>query len=449
MRSTLARILVAAAVLLFARPVAAQVFLSSEPHPEFTIAPLFVSLSVNSAVEPPPRLTIFWSIAFPPTSKQAPPPDLILLLPFAITEAKEQPGADEDMARYVTARGFTGTRQGVVPVVGRNRAEMGVGRPPQPIGNAPYVTFVRDSAERGRSRAATMLRIPWTSHLTSQDWLVGVDMVARDLIRRKPTSWYDEVFWGPRWTASVSFGDLRHTALYPLYFELRNNVVDLGKDFSMLTINLADAAHLRIDQVTPATATRQPSESRRNTEQISIPLAGGEGITPQVVRATYTYFSGSFEWRPIVISLLFLLLGNLTGPVVVPIVKRLGRGLLARVHVGEAPARQKGVVLDSSTIAKVRPGESTYDDVVRLFGPEYEEHERMHGDDAQRTLRYRGHRLVPHRSWQVGRLSHVRRWDLEMHEVDVELEDDRVADVQARIRRAKWEPTQPVPTQPV
>jgi hypothetical protein len=445
MTLSIARVVVIVLLLVLARPAAAQVFLSTEPHPEFAIAPLFVSLSVNSTATPPPHLTIFWSIAVPPTSKQAPPPDLILLLPFAITEAKEQPGAaDDDLAQFVTARGFTVVRQGAVTVIGRNRTEMGSGRPPQSIGNAPYVTFVRESAERGRSRAATTIRIPWTKHLTSKDWLVGVDMVAKDLIHRKPTSWYDEMFWGPRWTASVSFGDLRHTALYPLYFELRHNVVDLGKDFSTLTINLADADHLRIDQLTPATAIRQPSESRRTTEQISIPLAGGEGITPQAVRVNYTYFSGSFEWRPIAISLLFLFLGNLTGPVIVPLVKRLARKLKARIHVGAAPARQTGVLLDGDTIAKLRPGESTYDDVRKLFGSDYEEHERKHGADAQRTLTYRGQRLVPHRDWRLGKLSHVRHWDLEVHEVDIDLQNDRVADVHTRVRRGKWVPTESV-----
>jgi hypothetical protein len=443
MTLSIVRVAVIVVLLGLVRPAAAQVFLSTEPHPEFTIAPLFVNLSVNSTATPPPRLTIFWSIAVPPTSKQAPPPDLILLLPFAITEPREQPSAgDEDLARFVTARGFTVVRQGAVTVIGRNRTEMGSGRPPQALGKAPYVTFVRESAERGRSRPATTIRIPWTEHLTSKDWLVGVEMVAKDLISRKPTSWYDEMFWGPRWTASVSFGDLRHTALYPLFFELRHNVVDLGRDFSMLTINLGDADHLRIDQMTPATAIRQPSESRRNTEQVSIPIAGGEGITPQAVRVSYTYFTGSFEWRPIVISLLFLLLGNITGPVIVPLVKQLGRKLKAKIHVGEAPARQTGVLLDGDTIARLRPGQSTYEDVLKLFGTDYEEHERKHGGDAQRTLTYRGRRLVPHRDWKFGRLAHVRHWDVETHEVDVELQDDRVADVQSRVRRAKWVPTQ-------
>ena len=91
MTPSLTRLAAIIIFLIVARPSAAQVFLSTEPNPEFAIAPLFVSLSVNSTGTPPPHLTIFWSIAVPPTSKQAPPPDLILLLPFAITEAKEQP----------------------------------------------------------------------------------------------------------------------------------------------------------------------------------------------------------------------------------------------------------------------------------------------------------------------------------------------------------------------
>ena len=442
MAASIARLAVLIALLALPRPAAAQVFLSARADPEFTIAPLFVSLSLSSASTP--RLNVSWGIDTPPNPKQAHPPYLWLLLPFDIVDSgTTQPGTDE-LAKFVTARSFAVTHQGAVSIVGRNRMDMGTGRPPQPLGTAPFVTFVRDSAERGRSRSATLVRIPWSKHLASTDWLVALDMAVTDLVRRKPASWYEDVFWGPRWTASASFGDLRHSALYPLYFELRDHVVPLGKDFSMLTINLADANHLRIDQVSPTTANRQASESRRNTEQVSVPLTGGAGLAPQVVRVTYTYFSGRFEWRPIVISLLFLLLGNITGPVIVPLLKPVVRRLLARVHVGDAPAREKGVVLDGATLARLRPGESTYDDVVRLCGPDFEEQERTHGDAAERRLTYRGQRLVPHQGWRVGRLSHVRHWDLEIHEVDIEIERDRVADVQARVRRAKWVPTQPV-----
>ena len=442
MPACLARFAVLVTLLVLARPAAGQVFLSTQADPEFSVAPLFVSLSVNSTAVP--RLTIFWGVDVPPRPQQAAPAHLFLLLPFDIAATGTPQASAPDLAKYVTARNFAVTHQGAVSLVARNRTDMGTGRPPQSLGAAPYVTFVRDSAERGRSRPATLIRIPWSKHVASPDWLVGVDMLTRELVHRKPTSWYEDVFWGPRWTASASFGDLRHSALYPLYFELRDRVVPLGKDFSMLTINLADADHLRIDQVTPPTANRQSSESRRNTEQVSIPLSGGAGITPQVVRVNYTYFSGRFEWRPIVISLLFLLLGNITGPVIVPMLKPVVRRLLARIHLGAAPTREKGVVLDGDTLAKLRPGESTYDDVVRLCGPDFEEHERKHGDDAERTLRYRGQRLVPTRGWRVGRVSHVKHWDLELHEVDIELQHDRVADVQARVRRAKWVPTQPV-----
>jgi len=281
--------------------------------------------------------------------------------------------------------------------------------------------------------------IPWTSHLASTDWLVGLEMRAADLVRPKPASWLENTFWGPRSTASVSFGDLRHQALYPLYFEHREHVVAIGRDFSMLSINFADADHLRIDQLTPATANRQPSESRRNTETISIPIAGGEGITPQVVRVNYGYFSGGVEWRPILISLLFLIIGNITGPVIVPLVRQAFRALAVGVHVGKAPARERGVVLPVETVARLRPGESTYDDIVRLCGSDYEEQRHL-GGNARRTLTYRGQRLVPHRRWTVGRLARVHYWDLEVHEVEVELQEDRVTDVQARVRRGRWEP---------
>ena len=158
----------------------------------------------------------------------------------------------------------------------------------------------------------------------------------------------------------------------------------------------------------------------------------------------YGYFTGGFEWRPIVISLLFLLVGNITGPVIVPLLKRLWRHLRARVDVGSDPARERGAIVDGAALAKLRPGESTVEDVFRVCGTNYEEHRQQHlPGEVRRVLRYRGERLVPHRSWRVGKVSHVRHWDMESHEVDVEIQNDRVADVQTRVRRARWEPAPP------
>ncbi len=419
----------------------AQVFLSAEPHPSFTLAPLFVSTSVNKAGTPA-HLTIFWSLSLS-APQSSHPSHLLLLLPFGIAEpGAALPGAP-DLAAYVQARGLTVERQGAVPIISRNRLEMGSSRPLRPSGTAPFVTFVRDATARGRSRPASLIRIPWSERLASPDWLVGVDMVAADLVRNKPASWYEDVFWGPRHIVAVSVGDLRNTALYPLYFELRDHVVSIGRDFSMLSINFSDADHLRIDQLTPPSANRQPSEARPNTETVSIPIAGGEGITPQVVRAYYGYYSGRFEWRPIVISLLFLIVGNLTGPVLVPLVKRFLRTVSTRLHIGGGdPARLSGVVLSADTIAKLRPGETTFDEVLKLCGPDYEDEQQQLAGEVRRTLTYRGRRLVPESTRRFGLISHVRRWDLEIHEVEVELRNDRVADVQARIRRARWVPAQ-------
>lgn len=82
--------------------------------------------------------------------------------------------------------------------------------------------------------------------------------------------------------------------------------------------------------------------------------------------------------------------------------------------------------------------------MLRVFGSDYEEYRQEHlSGDARRILRYRGERRVPHRSWRVGKLSRVDHWDMETYEVDVEIQNDRVADVQARVRRARWEPASP------
>src|SRR5262249_20577291 len=78
----------------------------------------------------------------------------------------------------------------------------------------------------------------------------------------------------------------------------------------------------------------QLSETRSNTEVFRLPLLASEGLVPQVLKVQFAYFAGRLAWRPILISVLFLGLGNLTGPLVNALARRLGRTLRARIHVG-------------------------------------------------------------------------------------------------------------------
>jgi hypothetical protein len=80
------------------------------------------------------------------------------------------------------------------------------------------------------------------------------------------------------------------------------------------------------------------------------------------------------------------------------------------------------------------------DPELSLCGPDPEERERLSAP-GRRTLVYRGRRVVPHGRRRLGWLATVHRWDVEHHEVEIELDGDRVRDVQAQIHRSRL--TQP------
>ena len=205
----------------------------------------------------------------------------------------------------------------------------------------------------------------------------------------------------------------------------------------MLLINFADAIHLKVDEVVPASASRRMSETRSNTETFRLPLLPSEGLVPQVLKVQFAYFAGRLAWRPILISALFLGLGNLTGPLVGALARRLGRTLRARVHVGrgEAPGRERGAIPSEAALRQIRPGETRYEDVLRLCGPHAEEQARL--PTGERALFYRGQRVVPNRRRSFGWFATVGHWDVEDHEVQIDFEGDRVRDVHARVRRSR------------
>jgi hypothetical protein len=184
------------------------------------------------------------------------------------------------------------------------------------------------------------------------------------------------------------------------------------------------------------------SETRENTESFSIPLVAADGIVPQTLKVQFVYFRGRLPWRPILLSALLLGLGNLTGPLVGNLLRRLARVLRERVHVGrgEATGKATGRVPSQETLARIRPGETTHEEVLRLVGSEPEEEQRLPTGEI-RAMIYRGQRLVPRHGRRFGWFSTVSHWDVEQNEVQIDFEQDRVRDVQARIRRTRAQPT--------
>jgi len=427
----------------------AQVFIASKPHPEFWIAPVLITANVERkhVDDRPGPLTIVvsFSVAPPPARDPAEfAQDIFLLWPGELVGTDGVDGADPALVKQVETAGFKVLVHGRVPFSARDRLQMGTGAGAagrRDLGSAFFVTFARPQGLARGAKPATYIRIPWKPELASLDWVPRLELAAKGSITPRRVSWLEEAFWGRRNIITLSFGDVGYSSLYPLYYGNRDRVIPLAADFSRLMINFAEANHLKIDEVIPSTALRRMSETRENTDTFAIPLIAADGIVPQVLKVQFVYFQGRLPWRPILLSALLLGLGNLTGPIVGNVLRKLIRTLRARVHVGrgEATGRARGEVPSQEVLARIRPGETTYQDVLRLVGSAPEEEQRLPTGEIRAVI-YRGERLVPHRGRRFGWFATVSHWEMENHEVQIDFEQDRVRDIQARIRRTRQTP---------
>ena len=447
----LARPLLAALLALALAPpaVSAQVFIASKPRPDFWIAPVFITANVeHKHVEDRPApltLVVSFSVAPPPGRDPAElAQDIYLLWPGELVgkdgnDATE--GADPALVRQVEGAGFKVLVNGRVPYSARSRTQMGTGAGAagrKALGDAFFVTFARPEGLARGAKPATYVRIPWKPELASLDWIPRLELAVKGAITPRRMSWLEETFWGRRHIITLSFGDVGYSSLYPFYFGNRDRVIPLAPDFSRLAVNFAESNHLKIDEVVPTTAIRRTSETRENTETFSIPLLAADGIVPQRLKVQFVYFRGRVPWRPILLSALVLGLGNLTGPLVGQLLRHLAGKLRGRVHVGrgEAQGRASGQVPSAEALARIRPGETSYQEVLRLVGGEPEEEQRLPGGGIRAVI-YRGQRAVPHRGRRFGWFATVSHWEVEQQEVQIDFEQDRVRDIQARIRRTR------------
>ena len=421
-----------------------QVFIASRPNPDFSIGPLFVSASVKpadiDAGRAPLPVTVSWSLVLPPRRTATDiAQDLYLMWPGEVAGAPGAAGAEPALVRRLGEAGFRVKENGRLRFLARSRKDMGTGAGTGyvPLGEAPFVTFARDTGPAG-VRGAALIWIPWKPEMASLDWIVRLEIPVRDVIVTPPAGWIEETFWGRRHVLNLGFGDVGQPSLYPLYFGARDRVVPLARDFSMLQASFADADHLKIEELIPATATRRSSETRVGTDTFRIPLLASEGLAPQQLRIRFNYFSGRLPWRPILISALLLALGNLTGPLFLALGKRIARTFRSRIHVGRSAqgGRQSGAIPPREALEQIRPGETTYAEVLRLLGPQAEALESLPSGET-RSLVYRGQRVVPHRRRSFGWFATVSHWDVEDHEVQIDFERDLVQDIHARIRRSR------------
>src|SRR2546426_946016 len=345
---------------------------------------------------------------------------------------------DPDLARYVEARGYSVIGDGRLPLYAQGLYRTGPQTKPEPIpGGAPFVSFVRQGGPLGLTSPATYVRIPWTPLLANRTWLIRLGMGLPRLVRPRPATWVENLFWGHRYTISLAFNDVRGRALFPLYLENRDRVIRLADEPSQLLINFTHAEHFKIQDVFPGTATRRMSETLESTQVVSAFLERAQGATPQVLTVQFGYFTGWQSWAPVLIPMIFFVLGNLAGPLLTMLVKRVGGRLSGRIHISPRSApveRQTGTVVSRETLGRIAPGSTTYEEVIRLCGADHEEHEEPLAPD-RRILVYRGRKVVPQRRRRFGWLATVSRWDVEHHEVEITLERNVVQGVQARVRR--------------
>jgi len=431
-------LLAASVVLLAPGPAGAQLFFASRPDPPFTIGPLMIRARVNEGAAAV-GVNVLWSLVIPAALRPADiAQDLYLLWPGEVQDGVSTGKPEPALARYVEERGFSVVGEGRLGLFAQSLSENGGSRPaePQP-GGAPFVVFVQEGGALGLSPAATFIRIPWTPRLSDRGWLMDLRMKVTGLIKPRKATWAEHLFVGGRYRLILSYNEVRDRPLFPMYFAHRDRVARLADAPAELVVSFAQSDRLKIDEVFPPTSIRRLSDTEESTEVVSLFLDKTEGITPQHLAVQFGYFSKLQAWGLVLIPALFFGLGQAIGPVLGRTAVRFVNAASARVHVGRwngrPRPRESGIILSRAALEKIVPGETTREQVIRLCGADAEQYEQFPASD-RRTLIYRGRRLVPKTRRVFGWVSTVGHWEVERHEVRIELERDVVRDVQAQIR---------------
>jgi hypothetical protein len=434
-----ARGLALASALVLAAPASggAQAFFASRPHPEFAVGPLGVRVGI-SPEHGPASVEVTFTVAVPPTVTPGDlEQDLYLLWPGEVGAGTPGAPRDPELSPFVEARGYSVTREGALALSAR---DIYTGRDADTVvASAPFVTFVRERGATGLTSPATWIRVPWRPELVNRTKLMRLRFSSTELVRRRPGTWLEETFRGQQHIATIGFHDVRSRGMFPLYLEHRDRLLRLTDDPSQIVLGFPKADRLKIESVAPPTASRRMSETRESTQLVSMFLDRSNGIVPQSLTVEYAYFSGVQSWMPIVIPTVFFLLGNLAAVAMRLVADRLSKRFSGRLQFGRRRRESRhetGVFVSRDALARIAPGETTYEQVVAALGPTHEEQERLDGS-MRRTLVYRGRRLVPRPHRIFGWLATVDHWDAEDHETEIQLERDRVVDVQARIRHSR------------
>jgi hypothetical protein len=395
-----------------------QVFLASRPHPDFTIGPLFVVASVSQGV-PHVTVNLSWSLSTAQNASRANiEQDLYLLWPAEVVEPTAQGPADAGLVSDVERRGLSVASSGRLVLRRRDRMQLGTPALGEPISVTPsFVNFTRPGAQTG---VVTYIKIPWTPTMTDPLSIVTLVLPLRGLLVPKAGTWLEDLFWGGRQVLTTGFGDLGPPALglFALYYERRDRIVRLARDYALIIANFGDSDHLKIEEISPPSAVRRQSRVRAGGEVVALTLSPSQDVATQSLRVQYHYFSGRINWRPIVVSAVILLVTNFAGVLMLgtDVSRRIRRRRRARRRFQAAAASANDGLPSRDALAALIPVGTRYDEVVARFGPPDEEHERVTPP---------GRRTVLYRAGDGG----------EVHEVAIELHDDRVREVTCVISR--------------
>ena len=394
--------------------IEAQVFLASVPSPRFLIGPLFVVANVSPGLGPV-TVNLSWSLTARPGQGSADiAQDLYLLWPAEIAERTAPGPADPELVRDIEGRGFAVASSGRLMLRTRDRMQVGTAALGDPIDvTASYVSFARTGSQSG---AVTFIKIPWTPRLVDPLSLVALAMPLRGLIVPKAATWIDELFWGRRYVLTTGFGDLGPPALglFALYYERRHQIVHLAREYSLVIANFGDSDHLKLEEISPATAVRRQSRVRAGGEVVALALLPAEDITAQSLRVQFQYFGGRINWRPVIVSVILILVTNFAGVLILSkdVSRRIRRRFRARRRLAAAPGPRNGARPSRDAVGALIPAGTSYDDVVARLGRPDEERERV-TPPGRRTMIYRG----------------ANGNGAGQYEVAVELHDDRVREV--------------------
>ena len=392
----------------------AQVFLASEPNPRFLIGPLFVVANVSPGPGPV-TVNLSWSLTMRPGKQpEEIGQDLYLLWPAEIAESTAPGPAEPEVVREIEGRGFAVAGSGRLMLRRRDRMQVGTAALGDPIEvTASYASFARAGSQSG---AVTYIKIPWTPRLVDPLSLVALALPLRGLIVPKAGTWIDELFWGRRYILTTGFGDLGPPALglFALYYERRDRIVHLAREYSLVIANFGDSDHLKLEEISPATAVRRQSRVRAGGEVVALALLPAEDITAQSLRVQFQYFGGRINWRPVIVSVVLILVTNFAGVLILSkdVSRRIRRRMRARRRFAAAPRPANGAVPSRDAVGALIPAGTSYGDVVARLGQPDEERERV-TPPGRRTMIYRG----------------TNGNGAGQYEVAVELHDDRVREV--------------------